>query len=430
MHVPPSTVPPQDDIVPRDSPCGVVDRRSQRTSMAGRKKPVPRARPAAPRRSAVTGPSFYVNLVMAESGAPPNGSFEVTLFSDARLTGCFERESSPYTLINLVPVDRGTPRLRPTICMRVSNYLPDPDGSLPDMTRTQDHHFHGGQHYDEIAALLSLALGVRMKSSGVNRIFEDGADARGKPIAWYWKDLPALTFDSGRAPVLPCVSNSAAIGDAARISSCASLTPGAATALVRSAMLYAQALWVAETDPNQAWLYMVSAVEAAANCWSSDKSTPEELLRFSHATICAKLDALHPAAVAAIAPDMTMYLGATKKFCGFLLTHLPSPPNNRPAEGLRLDYSASALTAAFKKIYSYRSRALHRGVPFPPPMYDPPYRATRQEPYSEIPLGLASSSHGSTWTRSDTPMTLHTFEYIARNAVLFWWDTMIQERGK
>lgn len=391
--------------------------------------PTPQA-PASQPRLRVSGPTFYVNLVYAGTdGATKNGGFEVTLFSDAHLTGGFESKSSPYTLINLVPVDRGGPRLRPAICLRVDNYLPDSDGTLPDMNKTQDNHFHGGQHYDEIAALLSLALGARVRASGVNRLFEDGGDVRGKPIAWYWKDSPVLAFDSSRGTVLPCVSKPAAIGDGSRIASCASLTPDSATALVRSAMLYAHAIWVAEADPNQAWLYMVSAVETAANHWNKGKSAPEELLRFSHAGMCAKLDALHPDAVAAIAPDMTRILGATKKFCDFLLAHLPTPPVTRPVEGMQLDYSVATITAAFRKIYSYRSRALHSGIPFPPPMYDSPYRATREEPYSEVPLGIASSSHGSTWTRADTPMTLHTFEYIARAAILKWWDALLADHA-
>ena len=42
----------------------------------------------------------------------------------------------------------------------------------------------------------------------------------------------------------------------------------------------------------------------------------------------------------------------------------------------------------------------------------------------EVPTGLRMQVHGATWSRDETPMLLHTFEYIARNAIVGWWKAI------
>lgn len=46
------------------------------------------------------------------------------------------------------------------------------------------------------------------------------------------------------------------------------------------------------------------------------------------------------------------------------------------------------------------------------------------EAVAERPIGLATSVGSGTWLAKDTPMLLHTFEYIARNALIAWWTSM------
>jgi len=36
-------------------------------------------------------------------------------------------------------------------------------------------------------------------------------------------------------------------------------------------------------------------------------------------------------------------------------------------------------------------------------------------------FSLASSAMDGTWVAKDTPILLHTFEYIVRNALIAWW---------
>ncbi len=40
--------------------------------------------------------------------------------------------------------------------------------------------------------------------------------------------------------------------------------------------------------------------------------------------------------------------------------------------------------------------------------------------YFEAPVGLRSGTNDAVWVKEDMPMLLHTFEYIARHAILNW----------
>ncbi len=67
-------------------------------------------------------------------------------------------------------------------------------------------------------------------------------------------------------------------------------------------------------------------------------------------------------------------------------------------------------------IYAHRSGALHAGTPFPHPMCLLPF------PIEEVPpevtaAGLGMGAYGAVWLPEAIPMTLHTFEYIARGAI-------------
>lgn len=77
---------------------------------------------------------------------------------------------------------------------------------------------------------------------------------------------------------------------------------------------------------------------------------------------------------------------------------------------------------ALGKVYAYRSKALHGGIPFPYPMSHPGMAIGDSNILAEIPSGLAAGSLGGSWVAQDMPMLLHTYEYIARNAVLNWWE--------
>lgn len=127
-----------------------------------------------------------------------------------------------------------------------------------------------------------------------------------------------------------------------------------------------------------------------------------------------------------VAEEIAPSLGATKKFIDFVLEFLPEPPAARPPPGMQLSWDKRSIKESLSKVYSYRSRALHGGTPFPAPMCEPPFRHQDWEASAERPMGLASRSMGGTWMIEDTPMLLHTFEFIGRGALQRWWQSLVQ----
>jgi len=76
-----------------------------------------------------------------------------------------------------------------------------------------------------------------------------------------------------------------------------------------------------------------------------------------------------------------------------------------------------------RRVYAYRSDALHGGKPFPLPMLDEP-RIELNDAVQEVPYGLSTSGLGGSWMADEAPMLLSTFEHIARGALLRWWDEL------
>ena len=89
-----------------------------------------------------------------------------------------------------------------------------------------------------------------------------------------------------------------------------------------------------------------------------------------------------------------------------------------------MSYSNTKLKSDFYKIYQYRSKALHEGIGIPEPMCRPPY--FNSHGFYEKPLkkGWASGQELAIWKASDVPMYLNTFEYIVRNALKKWWQSL------
>lgn len=327
----------------------------------------------------------------------------------------------PYSFLNALAHSRKDPgAVRPGIVLRAEWHL------MADMRvpmETNDDHYHGGDLFDELTALASLLLNARIMAGPVDREFRLGEDPMGRPRGYDASYLPVLP-QSNQRPQLPYLTGSRDLRDLADLGSLPYLTPAAAAALIKAARLFQNALWVADTSPENAWLLLVSAIETSAAYWDGDKRTPEERFALSYGGV---INMLKKAGVEELVPKMARafkgVIGATSKFVGFLEAFSPQEPDKRPTFD-KLDYSREHMTAAFNRIYALRSRALHAGVPFPYPMCIPPERFD-EGPYGEVPGGLAASARGATWNRSDTPMLLHTFAYLARGALLAWWHTLV-----
>ena len=172
------------------------------------------------------------------------------------------------------------------------------------------------------------------------------------------------------------------------------LSEDSAIAVIRAARLYQDAIWMVEFTPELAWIMFVSAVEIIASQWHSQKNKTKKTI--------------------------------TYKFTNFLLEFLPDPPTIRPNLYAQHLWQKDAFERTFKEVYNYRSRALHDGIPFPAPMCSPPMPAGEKGEVEEIFSALSASMKGSVWLAKDVPITLNTFEYIARNAILNWWKEMVK----
>lgn len=368
------------------------------------------------------GPPVYENWRAALEGVPSQGAYEYPLFTDAHITGLITEGYGPYQFLNTVPYPLNYEYSRPSIILRLEDHLQNDPEQWPSMDKTDEERYHGGLLTDEVAALVSLALGIRLKSGGMTRHFE--RDPRGTPVAWDPRPAPILRRGT-RGTVLPEVVGTHSLMNIEPLALLPKCSPPNAIALVRAARLYQDALWIVESEPALSWLMLVSAVETAAGHWRTINDSPLERLRTAKPELVALLENTRiddlPTKVAAHIADS---IGSTKKFIDFILEFLPPPPPKRPDDWGRHPWECQSLRKTMSLIYAYRSKALHGGSPFPAPMCEPPYRRESWEAPAEKPIGLARSSMGGSWVAEDTPMLLHTFEYIVRRVLLKWWATL------
>jgi hypothetical protein len=173
---------------------------------------------------------------------------------------------------------------------------------------------------------------------------------------------------------------------------------------------------------------MISALEVAAVHHQAEDPLID-VLRQSKPKLVARLEDVNPALAEEVATSLSRELRATARFLDFMKRFMPPPPALRPpVEWARLDWDPKPMKKALGQVYELRSFALHEGIPFPPPMCNPPTLIDSSWPAPhEGVLGLAAAAGSNgvwTWTADDLPMSLHTFEYIARGALLSWWTAI------
>jgi hypothetical protein len=357
------------------------------------------------------GPSVYENWRALSDGTPSFEAYEFPLFTDARIVGN-PVNVGPYLFLNSVAIGGGP--IKPALFVRVEVHI---DNALLPMQETDTTTYHGGYIDDEIAALTSLALGMRMKSGATTRRFTaQDNDPRGVPVAY--EDFGAPLFRQRNGLVLPSAKSTAALDDVKLLLTIPSLPPLKMVALIRAARFYQEAIWLCESETAMAWLLLVSAVECIAGVAVGDETDMVALLRDSKPELVQMIESLCVKLLEPIAKEFAPTSGVTKKFITFLMERLPPAPQSRPDAAI--PWATTTLKPILKKIYGFRSKALHSGIPFPAPMCIAPGRDALGR-YDERPSGLATATQGGVWTAEDAPMHFHVFEYIARAAILSWW---------
>ena len=353
---------------------------------------------------------------------------EYPLYSDAHLTGELREGLGPYSFINTVPAGFAAGAVKAAVVLRMAVSR---NQHLPDMSKTDVSRYHGGTLVDELAALASMALGVRIWAGGVSREFTPGGDLYGQPWEWARGPIPVLHVEQNHLWLLPSLVGTRSTRSLSMLGLLRSI-PEIATksyiSLVRACRSYQNALWMAESEPGNAWLMLVSALEVAATDGYRDPGH-EARLRDAHPKLVEYLEencggSRH---IGVIAKLVAPVAGATKRFVDFCMQFMPEkPPPERPTGvGLQFAWSEDNLQKALRKIYYYRSRYLHGGVPLPAPMLDRRGDVTSSPIPAEVPcVGLATYSKGGVWVAKDLPMTLDFFQYVARGILLSWWQQL------
>ena len=372
------------------------------------------------------GPEGYENWHLATQGGVPRSAIEVPLYSDTHVTGEVLEGWGPYKVYNTIAVMHG-PGCLPRLVLRI-NWHPGRGMSPVMAAKTDKSRFHGGGIDDEIASLVGLRLGIRLRPSSETRMIRFDPPTE-RPMAEDPALVPTLSRRNIERPTVLQPPNLVQI-EQSILADYPRLRPRHAVAIVRAARLYQHALWTCDSDTNHAWLMLVSAVEVAAVEWrfGQAEDDAEILLRQLKPDWAERLERTgDQSLVRDMAAKWADLLGATGRFIKFVIEYLPEPPPKRPPVS-QVDWTKKAMRAILQSVYDHRSSALHGGIPFPDPMCSLPFmRGKDWAAPTERPVGLASSSSGAVWMANDTPIHFHVFAYIVRESLLNWWQTLLPE---
>ncbi len=366
-------------------------------------------------------------------------TIEIPIFTDIdQVTGQIVSELGPFKLLNTVSA--GAPSSVSRFILRMDLVPLEANVQRAVTGKSSVNYYHGGDPKDEIIALLSLAAGVRLKAGQPNRYFFKDDDPLGKVLHTSNQGDPRPPLRAN-PPIIARYSSSFCLNDfQQKLMSFINLDPQMASALMLSARCYQIGLWRSEEDPQYAWLSLVSAVECAANYHCKQKTDVVTALKDGMPGLYELLkqkDDPESEWFENVADHLKGLTGATKKFVDFLVEFWPDSPGTTAPHGdrKRFEYAWTPASGQSRKewkqllgkdlrcVYSWRSKYLHAGIAFPPPMLKPPMRLGGV--WEERPIALAMSVGDNCWNAQDTPMLLHTFEHIVRGSLIKWWGKAV-----
>jgi len=366
---------------------------------------------------------MYENWRASIAGASSQKGYEYPLFTDAEVIGEVVSGLGPHQILNCIAEKNRPTPTRAALALRID--VSDSLAPSSAIDPSEYGRYHGGDDTDEVAALLSLCLGFRLKAGSATRLFDAQRDPRGRP--WTFSDRglgdPAVTLSSHGATIPRLRLGADLTQLPPPLFQFASLTPPQSIDVIRAARLYQEAVWVAESEPWLTWLLFVAALECGAQEWNRGrKVSPRERMRTANPAL-EQLLVEHGNGELAdrVADHVAVGMKSTQKFLDFVMHFMPGPPAIRPPERFQLAWDPNVLRPAVSLIYSYRSGALHGGKPFPWPMSWQPRMFGVD--YAERTFASAGG-RGGLWKPDEIPMMLHVFEHITRNVLLAWWGSM------
>jgi hypothetical protein len=127
----------------------------------------------------------WANWQAWEAGHPPLGGVEYTLYTDAGLLLGEPRTGlGPYQLLETGAFPMPLDAVLPSVVLRADHHIyPAVEFDIEAIAPiAAPDAYHGGQVADELASLVSLALGIRLDNGGLTRVFGMKGDPRGLPI--------------------------------------------------------------------------------------------------------------------------------------------------------------------------------------------------------------------------------------------------------
>lgn len=348
---------------------------------------------------------------------------EYPMYTDVRLVGEVKDGCGPYSFLNSLPFHEAPGKIQVGFVFRCA-FFGDPMNKH-GLFETNEDGYHGGTLSDEISALSSLILGARVRAGDCSRTFGViGNDPMGSPRSSL-NTLPTLSRRNVNFVVPSIASSWRDLKDLSAIKSILELRPAQTISLMRAARLYQDSLWIAESEPELAWLMLVAALESGALSWHQKDQTPVELLKAVKGDFSIELEKHGADVLNLVASEIAQLFQSTSKFINFCSYFLPEAPAGRPPQFWQINWTKKNWKQIFNKIYGYRSRALHQGLPFPRPMCEPPERYGDDSfPCEKGTSGLAVRTLGSSWHADALPVSLNTFVQLTREILLAWWKRM------
>lgn len=375
------------------------------------------------------GPHVWRVLRAARAGGAPISGKEALLYTDATTPA----DRLDLGAVSLRPaVDATAPGTAPAarLVLRWWEYEDSEAALRPDYeTVSQAKNYWLGLRVDqEVAALVSLLLGIRCRSGGTVRRYNP-ADPVGHRTDQFEHDPPMPLPALRGWPMVQLTSVQAIPLDtiAPQLHTLSTLRAVHAVDLMRAAVTFSDALWIADHDPELAWLHCITALELAAERLNSDHGDPVQLLTQVQPKLAQLLTEFGEDALDRGAKIMRGHIGVWRKLTGLLQAFPPAAPVHRPdLEFVRLDWDDhDDILNRFKTIYRHRSARLHGGVLFPAPLLRPPITARAEHPGGVDDTGpLRFRSGPIDWKNIDLPMTLHSFAHLTRSCLLAWWDSL------
>ena len=383
-------------------------------------------------REGTRGPHSWVNWQALIQGQPRRqarhpDNFSVTpiwqefaLYTDAGLGGAWLAMGGfeAFPLIQGVPSRVGF--LQRSLILRVWDHLEDEPYQSPDRARTDVADFTGGNIGDELAALLGLALGIRLRSGGLVRMGLPEHKEAPLGIPDESRHRRPFLEPPHRAAMIDGLGDPADLGDAGPLlAAYPRLASRDAVALVRAARQYVDGLWLADADPRLAWIKLVGALEAAAvRHDAAAYPSAAEQLEAAAPSLHAKL-VENPEMLVAVAEETARLFRVMAKVRGFVADFAPDPPPERPTEPA-WSVNWGDLERLVGKVYAHRSADLHEGLAFPPSLCRPPERS-EEWGTAERPPWSSMTALGAEWTAEEHPMHLHLFAYVVGETLRAWW---------